>query len=49
MGGFYQSRNAYLDFMERNQATAFNDHIHAKVCENYQLCIYTKLLFIDRI
>ncbi|XP_044742382.1 RPII140-upstream gene protein [Chrysoperla carnea] len=29
-GGFIRSRVAYLDFMERNQATAFKSHLDAK-------------------
>lgn len=29
-GGFLGSRKAYLDFMERNQATAFETHLAAK-------------------
>lgn len=31
-GGFVQSRAAYLEFMENNQATAFKSHLDAKVC-----------------
>lgn len=30
-GGFTYSRYAYLDFMERNQATTFTSHLEAKV------------------
>uniref|UniRef100_A0A1B6CR86 Complex I assembly factor TIMMDC1, mitochondrial n=1 Tax=Clastoptera arizonana TaxID=38151 RepID=A0A1B6CR86_9HEMI len=29
-GGFIYSRDAYLDFLERNQATKFTDHMDAK-------------------
>jgi complex I assembly factor TIMMDC1 len=29
-GGFLGSRKGYMDFMERNQATAFHSHIEAK-------------------
>lgn len=31
-GGFIQSRAAYMEFMESNQATAFKSHLDAKVC-----------------
>lgn len=30
-GGFLNSRNAYFDFMDTNQATAFKSHLDAKV------------------
>lgn len=30
-GGFIQSRAAYMEFMENNQATAFKSHLDAKV------------------
>lgn len=30
-GGIIQSRKAYMDFMENNQATAFKSHLDAKV------------------
>ncbi|KAF4516796.1 hypothetical protein B566_EDAN004635 [Ephemera danica] len=30
IGGFIHSRNAYLNFMETNQATAFTSHLEAK-------------------
>lgn len=30
-GGITQSRIAYLNFMENNQATAFKNHLEAKV------------------
>lgn len=46
-GGFHKSRQAYVDFMENNQATAFKSHFEAKV--NYRLntfvciiCLYLK-------
>ncbi|KAL5285939.1 TIMMDC1 family protein [Megaselia abdita] len=29
-GGIIQSREAYVDFLEKNQATAFKDHLDAK-------------------
>lgn len=29
-GGFLGSKKAYMDFMERNQATAFESHLAAK-------------------
>lgn len=29
-GGFLGSRNSYFDFMDRNQATAFENHLDAK-------------------
>lgn len=29
-GGFLKSRQAYVDFMENNQATAFKSHFEAK-------------------
>lgn len=31
-GGVIQSRVAYMNFMENNEATAFNSHLDAKVC-----------------
>lgn len=31
-GGFNYSRNAYFQFMDKNQATAFKSHLDAKVC-----------------
>lgn len=30
-GGFLKSRQAYVDFMENNQASAFKSHFEAKV------------------
>nr|CAD7586282.1 unnamed protein product [Timema genevievae] len=30
MGGFYRTKNTYLNFIERNQATVFRDHLEAK-------------------
>nr|CAD7200377.1 unnamed protein product [Timema douglasi] len=30
MGGIYRSRNTYRNFIERNQATVFRDHLEAK-------------------
>lgn len=39
-GGVVSSRGAYMDFIKNNQATAFNDHLHAKVClSNYNLLL----------
>lgn len=30
IGGFLRSRNAFLDFVERNDATSFSSHLEAK-------------------
>jgi hypothetical protein len=30
-GGFLHSRNAYFNFIDKNQATAFKSHLDAKV------------------
>jgi hypothetical protein len=33
-GGFVNSKVAYTDFMERNEATVFKSHFEAKVCSH---------------
>lgn len=32
-GGIINSKNAYTDFIERNEATVFKNHLEAKVHE----------------
>lgn len=34
-GGIIQSRQAYMNFMENNEATAFKSHLDAKVISIY--------------
>jgi len=33
-GGIINSKIAYTDFMERNEATVFKSHLEAKVCRS---------------
>jgi len=35
VGGFIQSKNAYLNWMETNRGTQFTDHFEAKVGDYY--------------
>lgn len=48
-GGFINSRVAYVNFMERNQATAFKSSFEAKVVKfemfKYKIMIYCVFFF----
>lgn len=45
-GGVINSRSAYLEFMQNNQATTFKSHLDAKVrsFKNHKILLYTKYL-----